>query len=176
MKAVLLDLLRARERLVHERLLGVVADLGDERIGWRPAPTAHSIGSALWHCARVDDNVQSDLTGGPLLWEQGEYARRWRHPEAGAGTGWDDEQAASLPLPPPSELLDYVRSVFDAIDGWAARTSDAQLAETVRGHFAHGRETMKGDALIRSLDHNNRHLGEIEYIKGLLGFRGSATN
>ena len=170
------ELIRARERKVHERLLAVVEDLSDEQLAWRPAPRAHSIGYALWHCARLDDNVRSDLTGTDPVWDQGGYARRWGHPESGVGTGWEDEQASSLPLPPKAEMLEYARRVFSEMDDWASEADDARLTETVRGRFAHGRETMKGDALIRSLDHDNRHLGEMEYIKGLLGLRGSSTN
>jgi hypothetical protein len=170
-----LDLIRARERLVHERLLAVVEDLSDEQIAWRPAPKAHSIGFALWHCARADDNVQADLTGHAPIWELDAYAGRWGHPESGVGTGWDDERAASLPLPAKSELAAYARRVFEAIDGAAAAMDERRLVERVRSRFAQGHDAMLGDVLIRSLDHDNRHLGEMEYIKGLLGLRGTAT-
>ena len=170
-----LDLVKTRERVVHERLLGIVADLSDEQVGWRPSAAAHSIGFTLWHCGRTDDNVQADLSGKPLVWETGAYAARWSHPERGVGTGWEDERAASLPLPPRSELVDYCRAVFDAVDAAAAALDEARLSETVRSRFSGGKDAMLGDILIRSLDHDNRHLGEIEYIKGLLGLRGTAT-
>ena len=169
------ELVRGRERVVHERLLAVSGDLTDEQLSWRPAPGAHSIGFTLWHCARSDDNVQMDLSGDPLIWEQGDRARRWGHPERGVGTGWDDERAAALPLPPRSELFEYARAVFDAVDRAAAALDEGRLAETIRSRFSGGKDALLGEVLIRSLDHDNRHLGEIEYIKGLLGLRGSAT-
>jgi len=38
-----------------------------------------------------------------------------------------------------------------------------------------GGRTTYGETLLVSVTHDNRHLGEMEYIKGLLGLRGTAT-
>lgn len=168
-----LEEIRFRGGQAHERVIKVVGDLTDEQLRYRPAPKAHNIGFILWHLARADDNVVFDLTG-RSVWESGRYAERWGHPERGAGTGWDDEKAAALPLPPKAELLSFVREVFAAVDA-ARRTIDESRFESGLDSRFLSRHTTVADVIMSELAHDNRHLGELEYLKGLLGLRGSAT-
>ena len=171
----LLDLVRAKSRQARARIFVVVGDLDDAQLAWRPSPTAHSIGFTLWHTARADDNVQADLSGSELIWTAGAYAARWGHPERGVGTGWDDERAASLALPARDELFGYARRVFDAVDRVVDTVDDASLARPVRSRFMGG-DSSYGEVILVCASHDNRHLGEMEYIKGLQGLRGSATS
>ena len=174
MTGAVLAMLRAKSRQPRERLLKVVDDLGDAQLAWRPSPKAHNIGFTLWHTARSDDNVLVDLRGGELEWLSGGYPARFGHPEKGVGTGWDDERAAALPLPPKAELLAYVRTVFGALDAAVDGLDEERLATTVRSRFMGGDSTI-GEVVFICMSHENRHLGEIEYIKGLQGLRGTAT-
>jgi len=169
-----LDLLRAKSRQARARILAVVGDLTDEQLAWRPSPRAHSIGFTLWHTARANDNVQSDLTGATLEWDSGSYAARWGHPERGVGTGWDDERAAALPLPPKNELLGYAARVFERVDAAVDAVDEARFDAPIRSRFMGGDST-GGEIVVVCMSHDNRHLGEMEYIKGLQGMKGSAT-
>lgn len=169
-----LRLLREKSVQARARILVVTGDLTDDQLSWRPAARAHSIGFTMWHTARADDNVQADLTGRPLEWDAGGYAARWGHPERGVGTGWDDERAAALALPPRDELLGYVRLVFAALDGAVAGLDETWFTRPLRSRFMGGDSTY-GEVVVVCMSHDNRHLGEMEYIKGLLGLRGSAT-
>jgi hypothetical protein len=168
-----LEEIRFRGAQAHERVLKVVGDLTDEQLRYRPAPKAHNIGWILWHIARADDNVALDLTG-RSVWEGGRYAARWGHPEKGAGTGWDDEKAASLPLPPKGELLAFVREVFAVVDAARQEIDEARFRAGLDSRFM-SRHTTVADVIMSELAHDNRHLGELEYLKGLLGLRGTAT-
>ena len=167
-------MLRAKARQPRERLLKVVDDLDDAQLAWRPSPRAHNIGFTLWHTARSDDNVLVDLRGGELEWLRGSYHTRFGHPERGVGTGWDDERAAALPLPPKADLLAYVRAVFAALDVAIEDLDEERLSTAVRSRFMGGDSTI-GEVVFVCMSHENRHLGEIEYIKGLQGMRGTAT-
>jgi uncharacterized damage-inducible protein DinB len=169
-----LAVLRAKSHQPRERLLKVVDDLGDAQLAWRPSPAAHSIGFTLWHTARSDDNVLVDLRGGELEWLRGGYPARFGHPARGVGTGWDDERAAALPLPPKADLVAYVRAVFAALDAAVDAIDDERLETTVQSRFM-GAESTIGEVVFVCMSHENRHLGEIEYIKGLQGMRGTAT-
>lgn len=171
---VALDLVRAKSSQARARILAIVSDLTDDQLAWRPTQRAHSIGFTLWHTARANDNVQADLTGHPLEWDAGGYAARWGHPERGTGTGWDDERAAALALPRCEELFLYVRRVFDAADAATGALDDPALSRTVRSRFM-GADSSIAEIVGSAIGHDNRHLGEIEYIKGLLGLRGTAT-
>ena len=169
-------LLSAKSAQTRARLLAVVRELSAEQLAWRPAPKAHSIGFTFWHIARADDNVFADLTGAAALeWQRGGYAARWGHPERGAGTGWEDERAASLPMPPKDELVGYARTVFESLDAAIAPLDpDAMVRPVARSRFM-GTDTTVGEIVLVCMTHENRHLGELEYIKGLLGLRGTAT-
>jgi DinB family protein len=168
-----LNEIRAKARQAHERLLKIVDDLTDEQLAWRPAPKAHSIGFTFWHTARADDNVQADLNAADTIWDTDGYAAKWGHPAKGIGMGWDDEAAAALPLPPKAELVGYARRVFDACDAGSGLDT-ARFTEKRDSRFL-SRETTLGDIVFTGITHDSRHLGEIEYIKGLLGLRGSVT-
>ena len=169
-----LEELRFRGRQTHERVLKLVDELTDEQLRWRPSAKAHSIGWTLWHIARADDNVLFDLSGASL-WRSGAYAARWKHPERGSGTGWEDEEAASLPLPAKDELLTFAREVFAAVDLARVGLDEARFADEIAESRFLSERTTKGGVVGAELTHDNRHLGELEYIKGLLGLRGTVT-
>ncbi len=172
--SVAFELVRAKSRLTQERLRKVVEDLDDEQLAWRPSPKAHSVGFTLWHTARANDNVQADLNETGTEWERGGYAARWGHPDRGVGRGWDDEKAAALPMPPKHELLAYVGHVFIAVDEALARFDEGRLSASLPSRFMGGESTY-GDVILTSVTHDNRHLGEMEYIKGLMGRKGTVT-
>jgi len=152
----------------------VVGDLTDEQLAWRPTPVAHSIALTLWHMARTEDGFQNDVHQRGTVWANGGFAAKWGYPEKGVGTGWDDERAASLPMPGKERLLEYVRAVFAACDEAADKLDDALLNETRASGFL-GKDGIVGEVLLGSITHGNRCLGEMEYIKGLQGMRGTAT-
>lgn len=163
--------LRARYALVREWTMKVVADLSDEQLAWRPTPTAHSIGWTLWHIARADDNFQREHTG-RSIWAEGGYGARWDHPDR--MNKMEDSAAAAMPLPPKDELLGYVRAVFAAADAAVASIDEARFVEEIESGFMSRRAPI-GATILGSLTHDARHLGEMEYIKGLLGMPGTAT-
>ena len=166
--------LRVRARQTRERALVVVSDLDDAQLAWRPAPKAHNIAYTLWHLARTEDNFQNDINGGGTAWANGGFAARWSYPEQGVGVGWEDERAAALPMPGKENLLEYVRAAFDAADRAVESLAEERLDERRQSSFLGG-EAILGEILLGSVTHGNRHLGEMEYIKGLQGLKGSAT-
>ncbi|HLZ47322.1 MAG TPA: DinB family protein [Candidatus Limnocylindria bacterium] len=160
-----------RSRVQREWALKLVADLNDEQLAWRPTPTAHSIGWTLWHVARGDDNFQRDLTG-RSIWKDGGYGARWGHPDR--MNKMEDSAAAAMPLPAKDDLLGYVRAVFAATDAAVATIDEARFGEEIESGFMSGRVAV-GASLIAQVGHDARHLGEMEYIKGLIGLPGTVT-
>jgi len=173
-RSAFLERLRVRGRQTRERALVVVHDLTDDQLAWRPTPKAHSIGFTLWHLARTEDHFQNDVNGKGMVWSTGGFAEKWGYPEQGVGLGWEDERAAALPMPGKQRLLQYVESVFAQADAAADALDEAQLNEKRHSTFF-GYDAILGEILLGSITHGNRHLGEMEYIKGLQGMRGSAT-
>lgn len=186
-------------RLTNERILKIVEDLSDEQVARKTKTTKRSLALILWHIARWADLLQANLPEmtpelgqklGPSrqIWESENLAAKWGFEASGLGyseTGWlmDDAEAANLPLPPKDILLNYVKRVFtkaeravDALDdkffqALQEQQTDNSVAEE---HKAFTRTV--GNYILLDLTHNNRHLGEMEHMRGdLLGLNGSAA-
>jgi hypothetical protein len=179
MPADTLDLAKQRSRLTRELVLKVVDGVSDDQLAWRPAPRAHSMGWTLWHIARCADKFAAQVDGTAEIWEREALVAKWGLAEIllgsnGVGTGVDDDTAATLRPPSKDLLVDYARRSFAALDAVVDRL-DADAVAREQTTFYFDEPAAIGRAFVTSIAHDNRHLGELEYVKGLLGFRGSAT-
>jgi DinB superfamily len=175
-------------RETHRRVLALVDDLSDDQLAARPTGAAHSIAWNLFHLARWADHVQVRLAGqtSDLSRRLGQRRQIWQVEELAAGWGLDPAElgesetgmlmdqavAARLALPPRDRLVDYARRAFAASQEAVDAIDDEQLV-AVREDDEPGR--VVGETVVTHLGHNNRHLGEIECLRGLLGLRGTAT-
>jgi len=64
--------------------------------------------------------------------------------------------------------------VFAATDAAVATIDEQRFGEEIQSGFMSGRAAV-GAALIGQVGHDARHLGEMEYIKGLIGLPGTVT-
>lgn len=188
-------------RKTHERILESVEDLSEEQLAWQPPFGTHSIAWNLWHLARWADHLQESVSRmtpelasrlGPTqqLWEADGLAERWGWTALSlgfeqTGTHMEAGSAAQLPLPRKDVLLEYVRRAFATADRAVGAIDDQQLyqADETSAQFNaayHGEpaqaEGRVGDAVLTHLAHDNRHLGEIEALRGQQGLNGSATS
>lgn len=177
-----LELAKHRAKLVHQQILKVVDGLSDEQLAWRPLPRAHSLGWTLWHLARTADTFQAsvpDPSPRSQIWEADHLAGRWRLPTVlmgtnGLGTGVDDDAAATLDPPDKGALVDYAKKAFAALDAIVDRLDEPFWCREHTSSFFDGTATI-GRSVVAGMAHDSRHLGEMEYIKGLMGLRGSVT-
>jgi hypothetical protein len=179
MPADTLDLAKQRSKMTRELVLKVVDGVSDEQLAWRPAPRAHSMAWTLWHIARCADKFAAQVGGTNEIWAREGLAAKWGLADElfgsnGLGTGVDDETAATLRPPSKDPLLDYARRSFAALDAVVDRF-DANAVARELTTFYFDEPAAIGRAFVTSIAHENRHLGELEYLKGLLGFRGTAT-
>jgi hypothetical protein len=179
MTADTLDLAKQRSKMTRELVLKVIDGLTDDQLAWRPAPRAHSMGWTLWHIARCADKFAAQAGGGAEMWISEGLAAKWGLAEVllgsnGVGTGVDDETAATLRPPSKDLLVDYARRSFAALDVIVDRF-DAKTVAREATTFYFDEPATLGRAFVTSIAHENRHLGELEYVKGLLGLRGTAT-
>jgi hypothetical protein len=174
-------------RRTHERVLALVADLSDEQVAWRPPAHPHSIAFNLWHLARWTDHLQAIIPAmtpelarrlgpGRELWQAEGLAAAWGFTAADLGhdeTGilMDDSAAAALPLPAKAILVEYARRAFAAAGEAVAAIDDEQFARLQ----AINPTSTVGSAVLAYLTPDNRHLGEIEFLRGLQGLAGTAT-
>ena len=75
-------------------------------------------------------------------------------------------------FPAEREVKDWIRlfDVFAIVDRF-----DADTVAREKTTFFFDDPAPVGRAFVTSIAHDNRHLGELEYVKGLLGLRGTAT-
>ena len=163
-------------RQLHERLAALVSDLSDEQLRWSPSPGAHCLAFALWHIARCDDNyLRAHVQGRPEIWDEEGWAERWGMDAGSTGMLLSDEEAAGLTFPPKEDILAYARRVWDEVEEYVAGLGPEEMAQPV-GHVERTTGLSRGQLFVTHIyGHDNRHMGEMEYIKGLLGLRGSIT-
>ncbi len=177
-----LELAQHRAKLIHQQILKVVDGLTDDQLAWRPVPRAHSLGWTLWHVARTADAFQAsvpDPDPKEQIWQREDLANKWSLAEAlmgtnGLGTGVDDDVAATLSPPPKGGLLDYAKTAFGALDAIVDKLDEAVWCKEHNSTFFDGPATI-GRSVIAAISHDSRHLGEMEYIKGLMGMKGTVT-
>ena len=174
---------------IHKVVLNLADDLSDEQLNWRPEGYGTSIGFHLWHLARESDYLKAailhhypglelGLEDEGEIWIRETLAQNWGFPAEAretVGTGLSDEVAAALPIPPKSELLDYLRRSYEAIEEFIERLDSKYpnldgLDDELRRKIENTRVN-----LLVFLAHDCRHLWMMECLKGLQTGFGSAT-
>jgi hypothetical protein len=177
-----------RYRQSHDRILRLLDDLTEMQLTWHPPGGVHAIGWIVWHLARWADHLQAHLCEstpellqrlgpGQQTWVTEGLAARWGLDPAALGadeTGMlmGDDAAASLALPGKAILIDYARRAFALAERSVDAVDDRQFV-ALRGPAE--QPTTVGDTVLAHLVHDNRHLGEIECLRGLQGLVGTAT-
>lgn len=176
---------------IHQIVLKQAEGLSEAQIRWRPDNYSTSIGFHLWHLAREADYLRAAILehypalgpdfGAPTqLWHTEQLAEQWGFPaelgQTGVGTGVSDAVAASLPIPPKAELLDYLRRAYAAVEAFLERldTRPAQPEAPADADRQRAVERSRLNVLVFML-HDARHLGMIECLTGLQTGFGSAT-
>ena len=162
----------------HDRAMELVADLTETQLSWRAVDLAPSVRFHVWHLARWADLVQEVFNGpGTQIWEHDHLGERWGFPLYNlglgqAGGGMDDAIALRLPLPEKEPLLEYGRRTFANSNQAVVTAAEAAVDRVVINSVAaeyFGEEAAFADIVLRMLRHDNRHVGNIESLRGLLG-------
>lgn len=145
-------------------------ELTPEALNRQPAPGSNGIGWIAWHIARAGDRHLSDVFGVEQLYiTDGWYRKFGREPDPkDSGTGHSPEQAAAFRAPDATTLLDYHQAVVERCGGLIQAMSAADLDRPPNYPAARPDSTI-GGWLGGMLGHSYQHLGEIGYLRGLLG-------
>lgn len=176
------DILRKNLQFWHWYPRLLCQGLSQEQLHWQPANNSNHIVFAIWHAYRAEDYVLHRLLiGGPPVFEREGWGARLPVPEMGnppIGTGLSRDQIAAIRLP-LADLLGYADAVGRAVQDYADRLSEEEGAQMVPLPFFQNLYPML-DAASRtevlaffSVGHTAEHLGEVQYIKGLLGMQGA---
>lgn len=168
-----MDYFRTAISGMHKTYIDAVNELTDEQLHFRPMNKGNHIAFALWHMVRTEDLVLNFLVQQkPPVWNtQGWDKKLGMDPQA-QGTGMSDEQAAALRISSLPDFIGYMEEVFASTDAYLKTVKDEDL-DTVHDLPIMGKKSLYDLIGGITLIHAGEHLGEIWYIKGLLGLKGS---
>ncbi|MSQ15415.1 MAG: DinB family protein [Dehalococcoidia bacterium] len=143
-----------------------------EQLAWRPSPQANSIGYTLWHIGRVEDNfIQRFITRVDEVWAAGGWQERFGYETRGIGTGFTVEETGQVPVASIDTLWGYLNEVRGRTLGYMKELDWAALTDKPRAdRFP---EWSIQTILRQLIAHSIQHLGEINYIRGLMGLEGA---
>ena len=174
---------------IHKVVLDFAEELDEDQLRWRPRGYSTSIGFHLWHLARESDFLRaiilertpqlgSDFGEPNEIWVTEQLAQRWGFPTdltATVGTGLSDEVAATLPMPPKEELVDYLRRSYASLESFIElMDSRYPTFEGLEEELQKKLQNIRMNLLV-FLSHDCRQLGMVECLKGLQTGFGSAT-
>jgi hypothetical protein len=168
-----LDVMRRGLREMHALLDKAVEGMTAEQFNFRPADGGVSAFFSLWHYVRTEDNIVNFVAQGTnTVWLAGGYDARFGLPRTAQGTGMTKEQADAVRIDDVAGWREYQAKT------WAA--TDAYLAALDPADFDTRRVTIKpvGEMSLWNglwgmcLSHGYRHVGEIEYVRGVQGLGG----
>jgi len=159
---------------IYERIsqeLEVALDgLTMDDLNKQPYPGCNSIGWLTWHLTRCQDRVTAQLLGEEQLWIKDYWYAKFNRTfdPTDAGIGHSLEDAAAFSSPDASTLLEYHCAVLERSKCYIT----SKLSETeLNREFdkpKHPTITNVRISLMRLINDNMQHLGQINYIRGML--------
>lgn len=167
------SILRVSLRSMHSLLDKAVEGMTAEQFNFRPHEGGVSAFFSLWHYVRTEDNIVNFVTQGrPTVWLNGGYNEYFGLPRNGQGTGMTEDEANAVQVQDVPKWLEYQKGVWEATDGYLAAMSPEEF-ETRRVTIKPVGEMSLWDGIFgMCLSHGYRHVGEIEYVRGVQGIGG----
>lgn len=171
----LLKYLGGEIRGMHGLYDRVLVDVTDEQANKVPEGGHQNLAFSLWHYVRTEDNVvQFVIQRKPTVWMRDGWDVKFGLDAKSQGTGFSDAEARGLRISGMADFRQYMADVFRSTEAYVAALTEEECARMV---------TVKplGEMSILQcmsgmvMTHGYRHLGEIEFAKGLVTPRGGAT-
>ena len=151
---------------IGESVPAVLDGLTPDQSAWRPTPGANSIGWLVWHLTRVLDGHIADLTSDEQVWLSRGFADSFGLDLGRRDTGYGHrpEQVAKVVVDPVSLLADYHAATQDAVRPFLEEVTDFDRIVDTRWDPP----VTLGVRLVSVVDDMARHIGQAEYVRGLL--------
>jgi hypothetical protein len=162
-------------RAMHRLYDGVLADVSDEQANKVPEGGHQNLAFSLWHYVRTEDNVvQFVIQRQPTVWMRDGWDAKFGLDSKSQGTGFTDDEARALRIGSMSDFRRYMADVFAATQQYVAALSDDECSRKITVKPL-GEMTILQCMSGMVMTHGYRHLGEIEFAKGLVAPKGGAT-
>jgi len=157
----------------HKGLLEAMRGLNDAHLHFRPLGRGNHIAFIFWHYLRTEDiMVHLFFQNKKPVWNAEGWDRKFGMDPKSQGTGMTAEQAATLRIENLDEFLAYATKVFQITEAYLQGLKESALDE-VRDFPTFGKRSLGQMIGGLVLNHAAQHLGEIWYVKGLQGLKGS---
>lgn len=162
---------------IAEGVPRVLDGLTSDDLAWQPGTAANPIGWLLWHLCRVEDLQMADVasklgSAAPQVWHAQGFDAKFGLPYGdGVGYGHTAEQVAAFSLADPGLLADYYAAVHATTKQILANLDDDAYASIVDTRW--DPPVTAAVRLVSIVDDVTKHLGQAEYVKGLLQRRES---
>jgi hypothetical protein len=171
----LLDYMARELRGLHGLYERVLADLDDAQFNHVPAGGNQNIAFCLWHYVRTEDNiVQFVMQRKPTVWMTGGWDKRFGLDSKSQGTGFSEEQAREFRIDSLADFRTYMTDVFRHTEEYVKTLTPEECERQVKV-WPLGEMSLLQCLSGMCMTHGYRHLGEIEFAKGLVGLKGSST-
>jgi hypothetical protein len=168
-----LDVMKNGLRDMHGMLDSAVDKMTADQLNFRAAEGGISAFFSLWHYVRTEDNIVNFVIQHQnTVWLEGGYDERFGLPRTAQGTGMTDEQARAVRIEDVPGWLAYQRAVWAATDAYLETLAPDSM-EGVRVTIKPVGEMSLWQGLWgMCLTHGYRHVGEIEFARGVQGLGG----
>ena len=150
------------------KLTRALDGLSDDELSWRPTLESNAIDWMVWHMARVEDNlVNVVLQNHDPIWQRDGWGERSGIATSSAGAGMKMAEIKAMGRIDVPLAMEYYRSVrcetshyFDDV------MCESDLSRVIE--HTNFRGWTGGRILGRLLCEEAEHLGQIEYLRGMM--------
>lgn len=147
-----------------------IAPLSADQLNWLPDGKTVSIGFNYWHVVRTQDNIANFVfQRQPPVWVAKEYFEKFGLPKVDQGTGMDLAAARAITINDAGLLREYGREVTASVLSFVKNVDQAVLEEV---QMIKPLGEMPKWRVVRQvmMTHGFMHLGEMNLIRGMLGY------
>ena len=175
MSCELIEYMEREIRGMHGLYERVTVDLDDKQINHVPAGGHQNLAFCLWHYVRTEDNaIQFVIQRKPTVWIAGGWAEKFGLDAKSQGTGFTDDEARAFRIHGFADFRTYMLDVFrhteEFVKSLSVEEGDRKIVVKPLGEMS----IMNAISGL-CMTHGYRHLGEIEFAKGLVAAKGGAT-
>jgi hypothetical protein len=168
-----LDVLRDGLRSMHGMLDKAAGDMTAEKLNFRPSEGGVTPFFSLWHYVRTEDNIVNFvIQGTQTVWLDGGYDVRFGLHRTAQGTGMSDAQAQEIRINDVDLWREYQSRVWQATDQFLEVLTVDDLEAKRVTIKPMGEMSLWSGLNSMCLTHGYRHVGEIEYARGIIGLGG----
>ena len=168
-----IDYFRSAVKEMHKNYFEAIKDLTGEQLHFRPLNKGNHIAFMIWHYVRTEDMVLNFLLQKKTpVWNAEGWDKKLGMDPRAQGTGMTDEQAAAIKIQDMGEFSKYMESAFKSTETYLDGVKDEDL-DQVHDLPVLGKRSLYQLIGGTILQHGASHMGEIYYVKGVQGLKGS---